>query len=397
MIAEHLLHIVDDGRRTGTHKLVLLLAVMDGLEAEADRRGNVPSELRVRAIARPVLRIMWQQVAPFVPPGRSDAGELRQMRPNGRGTYRFWELTRRARHLAERRGLADLEELSEAAPELLHGLEDDLVAAAVKNPVPRLQRRGGDLVEFLYRWPWGEDRSPRAVAGEQGWSDGEVRLEFVPDAAEELLRLAPVLRPVVEERVISDVAIYNNLHTNVEAVRDHLFGAERWRVPARLRERLRELQDNRCLYCDQPLGARGGQVDHFVPWVWRPNNAVENLVLADRSCNISKRDRFASHEHVARWVEGVPARTEIGLQLGPEVSGVYADATRSLGIARRSYEQLDARQRLWAGRDRGLQPVEEPQLRAIAETLEGATRLAAPISDADTFPTIAAERTTRWG
>jgi len=362
-IAEQVLRLLDDGRRTGTHKLVLLLAIMDAVESEAEQRDAPPDVIPVRAVARPIMRILWQQVAPFVPPARGQPVDLRQMRPNGRGNPPFTELTRRARREAEQRGVADLDELARRDERLVRTLESGLIAAAVKNPIPRLQRVGGDRIDFLYRWPWPEDRLPCAVARAQGRTDDEPYLEFLPGASDDLLRLAPVLRPVVQSRLVTDVATYNNLHTDIEAVRDHLFGIERWRIPSRLREALRDLQEDRCGYCDGSL--KRAQIDHFVPWAWRPNNAVENLVLADGRCNNSKRDRFAAREHVERWVAQLSGRSELGRRLGPEVQGVYTDPVRSLGIARRSYRQLEGQRGLWVDARSEPRPAAYAELKAI--------------------------------
>jgi hypothetical protein len=71
-IAEGVLRILDDGRRTGTHKLLLLSALIDAL-VEADDHGRPIDELPVQALAWPLVRRLWQQVAPFVPPGPSAA------------------------------------------------------------------------------------------------------------------------------------------------------------------------------------------------------------------------------------------------------------------------------------------------------------------------------------
>lgn len=177
-LARHLLRVVEEGRRTGPHKLVLLLALLD-VVTERPRVESIP----VRELARPILGQLWQQVSDFVPPSAAAPGPLRQMRPNGRGAFTFWELTANAPETSEALGLAALTELERARPDLVAQLEDDVVAAAVKNPVPRFQRIDGDLIEFLYHWPWGTDRSPRAVARAQGRADDEPHLEFVAWAA----------------------------------------------------------------------------------------------------------------------------------------------------------------------------------------------------------------------
>lgn len=364
-LARHLLRVVEEGRRTGTHKLVLLLALLD-VVTERPRVESIP----VRELARPILGQLWQQVSDFVPPGAAAPGPLRQMRPNGRGAFTFWELTANARETSEALGLADLTELERARPDLVAQLEDDVVAAAVKNPVPRFQRIDGDLVEFLYHWPWGTDRSPRAVARAQGRADDEPHLEFVARAAERLRRLEPVLRPVVEDQMVLDVATYNNLHTSTEAVRDHLFGTDRWAIPRPLRDELKGVQNGQCAYCGAVL--ERAHVDHFVPWAWRPNNAVENLVLADQACNSAKSNRFPAAGHVEMWLATYDARSRVGEQLGPDVPGVFSDPLRSLGIARHSYEVLAPGQRWWRSRESGPAEPSNQEHRRVLELLDQA-------------------------
>ena len=69
-----------------------------------------------------------------------------------------------------------------------------------------------------------------------------------------------------------------------------------------LRDGLRDLQDNRCFYCDRPLVALT-EVDHFIPRVRSANDSVENFVLTDRGCNGDKSDLLAAPGFVANWTD----------------------------------------------------------------------------------------------
>ena len=44
-------------------------------------------------------------------------------------------------------------------------------------------------------------------------------------------------------------------------------------------------------------------IDHFVSWALYPLDLGHNFVLAHRNCNLAKRDRLASEEHLQAWVE----------------------------------------------------------------------------------------------
>lgn len=62
IFAERLLQVIDEGRRTATYKLALLLALMDACAAQADDQGRAPSRLHTRTVAEHVLRIYLPQV-----------------------------------------------------------------------------------------------------------------------------------------------------------------------------------------------------------------------------------------------------------------------------------------------------------------------------------------------
>jgi hypothetical protein len=124
-------------------------------------------------------------------------------------------------------------------------------------------------------------------------------VRFRPGAGDQLLRLAPLLRPLIELHWTRMVAGINRINLEDDRLRAHLFGTERTTFPAALRAGLAELQDHACFYCDDTLSARA-QVDHVLPWARQPNDAVENLVLADR-CNTAKRDHLPALVHVDRW------------------------------------------------------------------------------------------------
>jgi len=114
----------------------------------------------------------------------------------------------------------------------------------------------------------------------------------------ELVRLAPLLRLLIERLWASRVIVYNRLPEG--RLDEFLF--RRARLDAvRVRLSLFELQDGRCFYTDRPLRPSEADVDHFVPWSRSPLNAIENLVVADRRINNDKRDHLADAEHVARW------------------------------------------------------------------------------------------------
>jgi hypothetical protein len=379
--AQLLLRVIEEGKRTGTQKLVTLLAIGNALERATDSAdGTVPDALPIATVADEVILVMWQQVAPFVPLDGGEPVRLRQMRPNGRGAYTFFDATLRAHQAAEQLEHPTWPEFVVAEPQFVAGLRHEVIRALVKNPLPRLQTFTSGPFEFLYRWPWGPDKSPTTVSTKQNRPEPVV--EFLPGRAELLLAFAPMVRPLVEATFVSDIARYNQMDRAENALRDHLFGSARIAFPTKLRDQLRELQDGRCFY--EPDGpavpASKLHVDHFVPWIRHPNNAAENLVVAHGSCNGSKNDMFAAADHLSRWAGGIGARRDVGTELGFSHTTVFSDPVRSVGIARRGYQLLPDGFPLWRAHQPGAGRVTEPLTDVSRTVVEQALQGIAPTS-----------------
>src|SRR4051794_2563658 len=70
-----LLTVIDEGRRTATYKLAVLLALIDCCASLSDAAGNAPDEIPTRALTRRVVELYWPQVRPYL---RTGAEVLRQ-------------------------------------------------------------------------------------------------------------------------------------------------------------------------------------------------------------------------------------------------------------------------------------------------------------------------------
>ena len=132
---------------------------------------------------------------------------------------------------------------------------------------------------FLYDLEWGEGVTlTRLVVG------GGATVRLRPNAGDHLIRLSPLVRPLVELHWVRMVAGLNDLALMEDDLRRHLFGAERVNFPATLRRDLLELQDGSCFY------SRGQALERLSrrplrALVQMANDAVENLVIAHPSCN----------------------------------------------------------------------------------------------------------------
>ena len=339
VFAERLLQVIDEGRRTATYKLALLTALIDACATQADEAGRAPQTVHTRDVARHVLRIYLPQARPYLGSG-GDPFQLRQItmkQSTALGAVLRLHLVAEQHRL---RGTADIER---ALPVEYERCLDEVERTFARYPLRLLQVVGNLNRPFLYDIDWGESVSLAALH-----VDGGGLIRFRSGAADHLLRLAPLLRPLIELHWARMVARINRIAIEDERLREHLFGAERAVFPKALRSGLADLQDGACFYCNDRLTNRT-QVDHFIPWARWPNDATENLVLAD-ACNSYKSDYLPALVHVDRWARRLVAN-------GAELRELAAasrwdrDPTRSLALVRSCYAHLPAGTPLWAGRD----------------------------------------------
>jgi len=152
------------------------------------------------------------------------------------------------------------------------------------------------------------------------------------------VRLAPLIRPLVELHWTRMVATINHVATEEQDLHRHLFGRDRLVPPKALREGLASLQAGRCFYCREPFG-RAPEADHFIPRVRCGIDAVENLVLADSSCNNDKRDLLPSPPLVDAWA-GRNRDHQGTLASLASICGWDSDPDGTLAVARTIYRHL---------------------------------------------------------
>ena len=158
------------------------------------------------------------------------------------------------------------------------------------------------------------------------------------------MTLGPLLRPLVELHWTRDVARWTGVATEEDRLRAHLFGADRVSFPVALRGGLAELQAHSCFYCGDRLGTMN-QVDHFLAWSRWPNDAIENLVVADQ-CNGFKREHLAAADHVDRWALHVATHRSDLLEIATKARW-SSDAGRSTTLVTSTYRQVVAGVPLW--------------------------------------------------
>lgn len=345
--AERLLEVIDSGRRTATYKLALLLALVDLCARRSDHEGRAPSELHTRDIAEQVAELYWPQVAPFRLHGSPEALDLRQI-SNKRSTV--IDALRSFRLESESSGTTSLWLAHQRFPASYDGVITRIERTLAEQPLPRLQTVGSSEMDFpfLYDIGWGPNESfPVARLRDSGARGPAIRL--FPGAGDQLVRLSPLIRPLVELHWTRMVAQLSNVATVEETLRHHLFGFPRSPFPKKLRDGLAGLQAGSCFYCGHQLVGRT-QVDHFIPRVRCGIDAIENLVLADRPCNGDKSDLLAAPSLVSRWARR-NVESSGTLSMIAEMSSVDSDPTGTLAVARSIYGHLpQGGTPLWQGR-----------------------------------------------
>jgi hypothetical protein len=340
-LAERVLAILEEGSFSATYKFALFTAILDLCMENTDRHGVPRETLTTRQLAQRVVELYWNHADPYGSHGTlrqggvkvgSQAEILRRIQTDrARWADAHSETAHRARH---------------AHPIEFAALVDFVEWKLIEMPIPRLQVLGGQEDRFLYGYNWSQGIRRSAVSAYQRGlrSDFDNRLLLRPGVAEQLVRLNSVLRPLFRREWAVMVAGMNRLPE--AELEDFLFGSERVSLEV-VRAPLRDLQDNRCFYCEGAMASRN-DVDHFIPWSRYADDGLDNLVAAHAKCNNSKRDLLAAAEHVDHWMER--ARTcDAALTGLARDRGWPRDLRRSTAVARAVYLRLPANARLWRG------------------------------------------------
>jgi 5-methylcytosine-specific restriction endonuclease McrA len=337
-LAERVLGILDEGSFSATYKFALFTAILDLCIEKTTRGGAPPTSLTTRELAQKVVELYWNHAVPY-----RTVGTLRQ---GGGRSGNQAEILRRIEEFRSRWGGAQSDTLYRtrlARPVEFARLLEFVEWKLIKMPIPRLQVLGWQEDRFLYEYNWTQTIRKSTVTTYQHANTGfDNCLRLKRGVAESLTRLNGVLRPLFYRQWAVMVARMNGLpEAELEAF---LFGSERTPLDA-VRDPLRNLQDNRCFYCDDRLTGRV-EVDHFIPWSRHPDDGLDNLVAAHPRCNSSKRDFLAAAEHVEHWAERTRAHDRQLAEVAGNV-GWHRDADCSASVATAIYLRLPATARLW--------------------------------------------------
>jgi hypothetical protein len=348
-LAERILNLLSQGRKTSIYKHAVLLGLIDLCQegvAKTDA-AFVRDTITTRQLAEKVIELLWTHTRPYaglLPPARllsnrTGQAEIISLLGNFQGTYVLV-------------GRQDLEAARRQRRNEFAQLVADVEWKLIEMPLPRLQVVGNQSAPMLYEINWDANVERNSVfkaefrkyvKAQQSTFDNRIRL--LPGVAEALIRLGGVLRPLIQQQWVAEIAAFNELQQ--DDLQRFLFGEQRVAL-VRMRGPLVELQNGRCFYCENPLDG-SVEIDHFVPWSRHPDNGIYNLVGTHKQCNSKKSDFFASSAHLVRWRK----RCESSGALAKELERIadelewptHRDTT--LHVARSVYARLPAATPLW--------------------------------------------------
>jgi hypothetical protein len=327
---ERLLRVIDEGRRTATYKLALLSGLIDAV-ATTSGSPVVPTRL----IAQGVLTLYYPQTRPYV----ANDGIARELRQISMKSSPVLRAVLRLRLAGDNAGCRTVDDARERVPDVYDDVLTDVETTFVRYPIPLLQVVGSRVVPFLYYVDWPEGTSLKALR-----VDGRDQVRLLPGVADRLIVLGPMLRPLIELHWTRDVARWTGVSLEDVALQAHLFGAERVAFPPALVAGLRDLQAGRCFYCNEPIAGRG-HVDHFLAWSRWPNDAIENLVLADR-CNRDTSDHLVTADHLSRWRHRLNDSSS-ALCRAATTAKWRSDPHRSVALVSNTYSHIAPGTPLW--------------------------------------------------
>lgn len=305
----------------------------------------------------------WPHTLPFV--GSEAVSVLRQS--NAGQAEIVSEISRfRTRHAAD--PSAPLFQARTSAPVAFEQMVAEIEWKLIQMPLPRVQRMGSSDTRFIYEIGWDESVTRRVV----GSPTFDNRVLLVGQAADHLVRLSGLLRPLIELQWTAMVARRNREVADEMRLQTFLFGDTRIDLTP-IQRPLRELQDNRCFYCGQPMQGRA-DVDHFIPWSRYPDNGIQNLVAAHPRCNGEKRDFIAASDHLERWVTRSSTAAGPAEQLESIAERLRWEhqPERTFSVARAIYLRLPIDARLWV-RGGDFVSLDRERVRSVLQGTQGSS------------------------
>ena len=360
------LEILNRASMTGTHKLALLLVLLDLAPevVEGDQR------ISTYRLASRYLDIHWEHGRPY---GDTVLRQTSSKKERRDGTLAddatvMQEIYKLRNFLVgERRGIIrdkpfhlvryhmeQLEKNREWEVMLQQALSK-IGDALWKNPIRRLQRLPGNPRPFLFE--------------QKGRKRGILLLKHVP---EKLTQFSGVLRPLIEFRFSERVTSINHhgQHAPKQSIHTHLFGRTRIIPPDKMKRELAKLQGWRCIFTGEPLDRTSLSSDHVLPWSRHRLSQIENFIITTKTVNSGKSDSLAGPDIIKRWLYHIRHNREAIRDLAQRFRWP-TDAIHLIQVTSRIYESTAPGTGVWQG-GQGIQPLGEQGQREITEILRRA-------------------------
>jgi len=298
--AEKILTLLEEGRRSSTYKFATLLALVELAFEKTKPDGAPPDFVTTQELATKVIEIYWGQAVPYRDLGRVlEQNQGPDVQRGGPVSAKIVGSIARVRSAHPSLTLHDVRsQHARSFTALVRTVEKSLI----KMPLPKLQRMGRVDRRFVYEIAWDDDVRSGTSTGTRGFDN---RVLFKDGAAQHLVRLSSLLRPLIQRKWSAKVAELNGLE--IDELESFLFGVNRTALK-RVAQPLLELQVGECFYCGKRVRS-SPHVDHFIPWSRHADDGLDNLVVADERCNLAKRNFLAATRHKDRWLERAHART----------------------------------------------------------------------------------------
>ena len=357
------LEILNRASMTGTHKLGLLLVLLDLApeSVEGDHR------ISMCRLTHRYLEIHWEHGRPYGDivlrqtssrKKRSDGSiaddatvmqEIYRLRSflarAGRGTIRdspFRLVRYRMENVEKNQEWNDI--LQESITQIEKGLW--------KNPIRLLQRLPGNPHPFLF-----EPERPK----------GSIR--FLNNVPKVLTQFSGVLRPLIEFRFSERVIWINKQGTlsSQQGIHTHLFERNRIMPPTPMKRELAKLQGGGCIFTGEPLRRDSLSPDHIIPWSRHRLSQVENFVITTRKINNRKSDSLLGPDMVNRWLCHIFRNCEAMREIAQRY-GWPSDLNHVIQVAMRIFVAVVPGTGVWHG-ERGVHPLGVDGRRSVIEML----------------------------
>ncbi len=346
VFGEEVLNLLHRTRTVSTYKYAVLLGIIDlCMEHNLVHDGDKES-ITTRQLAEKVMALYWPQTLPYKK--QTDSPPLKQNSGNQAKILSL--IIDFKKHLGDgsvtlsKAILADKDEYEKTVREIEWTL--------IHMPLPKLQRVDHASNELLYSIGW-DDNVKRGQVSEyqraKPSSDFDNLIRLQHGVADNLASLSSLLRPLIHNLWMTQVAHLNKKKLEDSQLEEYLFGASR--IPLTpIKNRLRDIHKDECFYCGGKL-PNSYEVDHFIPWARYPDNGIGNLVVADRKCNGNKSDFLASEDHLEKWRDHIDETSDDRIQLARDKKW-EGDMGRTTGVATTIYSALTGDASLWQGIDR---------------------------------------------